>query len=189
MDWHKVWVVARHEYLVNVRRAGFIIMTAIVPVLGLAVLLFGAFFGGQARQLGAFFEKQFDVGDKAIGVVDESVYAIETQPPSFVRAYFLLERELRERRAQGLDLPALLDADKPLFSVIQSLLHDGLGRFRKFDMDAASNQFNIFTDCSIRSGVFRNIFCRKRAIGSTVMFNIIEQLWLALCCHKQFMYC
>ncbi|MBE9472284.1 MAG: hypothetical protein IMY75_09290, partial [Chloroflexi bacterium] len=74
MDWRKVWVVTRHEYLTNVRRAGFIIMTAIVPVLGLAVLLFGAFFGGQARQLGAFFEKQFDVGDKAIGVVDESGY-------------------------------------------------------------------------------------------------------------------
>ncbi len=74
MDWRKVWVVTRHEYLTNVRRAGFIIMTAIVPVLGIAVLLFGAFFGGQARQLGAFFEKQFDVGDKAIGVVDESGY-------------------------------------------------------------------------------------------------------------------
>jgi len=74
MDWRKVWVVARHEYLTNVRRAGFIIMTAIVPVLGIVVLLFGAFFAGQARQLGAFFEKQFDVGDKAIGVVDESGY-------------------------------------------------------------------------------------------------------------------
>ncbi|MCK4315278.1 MAG: ABC transporter permease [Anaerolineae bacterium] len=74
MDWRKVWVVTRHEYLTNVRRAGFIIMTAIVPVLGIAVLVFGAFFAGQARQLGAFFEKQFDVGDKAIGVVDESGY-------------------------------------------------------------------------------------------------------------------
>jgi ABC-2 type transport system permease protein len=74
MDWHKVWVVARHEYVTNVRRAGFIIMTAIVPALGLLVLLFGVFFAGQARQLGAFFERQFDVGDTAIGVVDGSGY-------------------------------------------------------------------------------------------------------------------
>lgn len=74
MDWHKVWVVTRHEYLTNVRRIGFIIMTASVPALGVAVLLFGAFFSGQARQLGAFFEKQFDTGDKPIGVVDESGY-------------------------------------------------------------------------------------------------------------------
>jgi len=74
MDWRKVWVVTRHEYLINVRRAGFIIMTAIVPALGIIVLVFGALFAGQARQLGAFFEQQFDVGDKAIGVVDESGY-------------------------------------------------------------------------------------------------------------------
>jgi hypothetical protein len=46
-----------------------------------------------------------------IGVVDESVYAIETQPPGFARAYFLLEREFLERQAPGLDLPALLDAE------------------------------------------------------------------------------
>jgi len=72
MDWRKVWVVTRHEYLVNVRRAGFIIMTASVPVLGIVVLLFGAFFAGQARQLGAFFEEQFDAGGKSIGVVDGS---------------------------------------------------------------------------------------------------------------------
>lgn len=74
MDWRKVWVVARHEYLTNVRRAGFIIMTAAVPALGILVLLFGAFFAGQARQLGAFFERQFEVGDEPIGVVDETGY-------------------------------------------------------------------------------------------------------------------
>lgn len=45
-----------------------------------------------------------------IAVVDESVYALETQPPGFVRAYFLLERELQARQAQGLDVPTLLDA-------------------------------------------------------------------------------
>jgi ABC-2 type transport system permease protein len=72
MNWRKVWVVARHEYLTNVRRAGFIIMTTIVPALGIVALLFGAFFAGQAQQIGAFFEKQFEIGDKPIGVVDGS---------------------------------------------------------------------------------------------------------------------
>ena len=80
MDWRKVWVVARHEYLTNMRRVGFIIMTAIVPVLGIVVLLFGTFFSGQARQLGAFFEQQFEVGDKPIGVVDESGYFFPILP-------------------------------------------------------------------------------------------------------------
>jgi anti-sigma factor RsiW len=46
-----------------------------------------------------------------LGVVDESVYALETLPPGFARAYFLLERELLKRRVPGLDVPALLDAE------------------------------------------------------------------------------
>jgi anti-sigma factor RsiW len=47
-----------------------------------------------------------------IGVVDESVYALETMPPGFVRAYFLIEDELAEQGAQGPDLPTLLDAEE-----------------------------------------------------------------------------
>jgi ABC-2 type transport system permease protein len=74
MDWRKVWVVARHEYLTNIRRAGFIIMTAIIPALGIIGLLLGAFFAGQASRLGDFFEEQFDVGSKRSGVVDASGY-------------------------------------------------------------------------------------------------------------------
>jgi ABC-2 type transport system permease protein len=74
MDWRKVWVVARHEYLTNIRRAGFIIMTAIIPALGIIGLLLGAFFAGQASRLGDFFEEQFDVGSKRTGVVDASGY-------------------------------------------------------------------------------------------------------------------
>jgi anti-sigma factor RsiW len=50
----------------------------------------------------------------AIGVIDESVYALETRPPDFVRAYFLLEDELATRDAQGLDVPALLGAEEEM---------------------------------------------------------------------------
>jgi len=44
---HKVLIVARHEYLVNVRRVGFIVMTALVPLLGAAALLVAAGASGQ----------------------------------------------------------------------------------------------------------------------------------------------
>jgi len=74
MDWRKIWVVARHEYLTNVRRTGFIIMTAMIPALGIVTLLIGTLFAGQAQQVGEFLEKQFDVGDETIGVVDSSGY-------------------------------------------------------------------------------------------------------------------
>jgi ABC-type Na+ efflux pump permease subunit len=42
----KVWIIARHEYVINVRRTGFIIMTALVPILGIVGLLAMTFFGG-----------------------------------------------------------------------------------------------------------------------------------------------
>ena len=98
MDWNKVWVVARHEYLTNVRKAGFIIMTAIVPLLGIVVLLIGTFFGGQARQLGAFFERQFEVGDTAIGVVDGSGY-FSPILPAYERDFVLYGSEAEAETA------------------------------------------------------------------------------------------
>ncbi|NIN65954.1 MAG: hypothetical protein GTO63_14930, partial [Anaerolineae bacterium] len=52
----RVLIVARHEYLVNVRRVGFIAMTLLVPLLGAAGLFVAAFFGGQAA---AFFASTF----------------------------------------------------------------------------------------------------------------------------------
>lgn len=71
MDWHKVWVIGRHEYLINVRRTGFIIMTAIVPALGILGLLGVTLFGGEGQQIGEFLERQF-TGSKPNGVVDLS---------------------------------------------------------------------------------------------------------------------
>jgi len=66
---HRIWTIAKHEYLVNVRRTGFVVMTALVPLLGGLALLVATFFGGQA---GAFLERQFAPELKAIGVEDRS---------------------------------------------------------------------------------------------------------------------
>jgi ABC-2 type transport system permease protein len=74
MDWGRMWVVARHEFRINVRRLGFIIMTLAVPALAAAVLLFGTFFTGQVEKLGQFLEQQFDIGPEGVGVVDRSGY-------------------------------------------------------------------------------------------------------------------
>jgi len=48
-----------------------------------------------------------------IGIVDESVYAIEDQTPGFARMYFLLQKELLQPtyEVHGFELPALLEAD------------------------------------------------------------------------------
>ena len=64
----KIWLIARHEYLVSVRRPGFIIMTVLVPLLGALGLLIAALFGGQAS---TFLERQFAPEPEHIGVVDQ----------------------------------------------------------------------------------------------------------------------
>jgi ABC-2 type transport system permease protein len=65
---HKVWIVARHEYLANVRRTGFIVGLAFVPIIGVLALLVATLFGGQA---GSFLEREFAPQANMIGVVDQ----------------------------------------------------------------------------------------------------------------------
>jgi ABC-2 type transport system permease protein len=64
----RVLIVARHEYLVNVRRVGFIVMTLLVPLIGALGLFVAAFFGGQAASLLA---STFTPEEGNIGVVDQ----------------------------------------------------------------------------------------------------------------------
>jgi len=64
----EVLIVARHEYLINVRRVGFIVMTALVPLLGAAGLFIAAFFGGQAA---SFLASTFVPEERMMGMVDE----------------------------------------------------------------------------------------------------------------------
>jgi ABC-2 type transport system permease protein len=62
-------LVAGQELIVNLRRPGFIIMTLLIPALGLVGLLVGSIFGGE---VGTFFESQFSPNVRAIGYVDQS---------------------------------------------------------------------------------------------------------------------
>lgn len=65
----KAWLIAWEEYRINLRRPGFIIMTALVPVLGAIGLLIAAAFSGQALE---FVARTFVAGQERIGVVDHS---------------------------------------------------------------------------------------------------------------------
>lgn len=65
----KVLIIARHEYWVNVRRLDFIIVTSLVPLLGLITLLVSIFFG---RQAGGAIVRAFDDGPELSAIVDHS---------------------------------------------------------------------------------------------------------------------
>jgi ABC-2 type transport system permease protein len=62
-------LVAGQELVVNIRRPGFIIMTLLIPALGLVGLLAASFFGGE---VGSFLESQFAPDNEATGYVDHS---------------------------------------------------------------------------------------------------------------------
>jgi ABC-2 type transport system permease protein len=98
MDWHRIWVIARHEYLTNIKRTGFIIMTASIPALGILGLLFTTFFAGQVKQVAESFAQQFEVGDNPIGVVDDSGYFSPIQS-AYREDFILYESEERAREA------------------------------------------------------------------------------------------
>ena len=100
----KIWTIARHEYLVNVRRPGFIIMTALVPLLGALGLLVASFFGGQTS---AFFERQFAPEPKQIGVVDH-LGAFTPVLPAYQERYHLFADEEAGREALRADEIATL---------------------------------------------------------------------------------
>ncbi len=65
----KVWIIASHEYIVNVRRIGFIFVTLLFPALGVIGLVIGALFGGQATKL---LNSQFTPQARQAGIVDHS---------------------------------------------------------------------------------------------------------------------
>lgn len=64
-----VWKIAVHEYVTNVRRPGFILVTLLIPAFGVITLLIAALFSGQATQ---FLTSQFAPQTRKSGVVDES---------------------------------------------------------------------------------------------------------------------
>jgi ABC-2 type transport system permease protein len=65
----KTLLVASQEFLVNVRRPGFIIMTLLIPALGLIGMLVASSFGGEVS---GFLESQFASDETATGYVDHS---------------------------------------------------------------------------------------------------------------------
>lgn len=94
MNFRKVWTIARHEYLVNVRRPGFLIMTGLVPLLGVLLLLIAAFASGKTVHM---LERVF-VGQHMTGVVDESGLFTPILP-DFAKDYQLYPDESSGREA------------------------------------------------------------------------------------------
>jgi ABC-2 type transport system permease protein len=102
-----IFVIAQHEYLVNVRRVAFLIFTFAVPFIGALMLLAFAFFSGA---IGNFFSNQFDgeaQGPTIIGVVDQAGI-IEPILPDYADQYQrFVDRSSGEAALRAADIRAL----------------------------------------------------------------------------------
>lgn len=102
---NKILLIARHEYITNVTRAGFIIMTLLIPLLGAAGLFIAAVFGGRAA---SFLARQVMPESQVIGVVD-NLGRFTPLLPSFETQYRLFVNEETGRQAvQDKEIGSLL---------------------------------------------------------------------------------
>jgi len=143
----KVWIIAGHEYLVNLRRVGFIIMTAIVPLLGLLGLLIAAFFGGQAS---TFLERQFTSETRSIGVVDH-LGAFTPLLPAYRDRYRLFADEAAGRAAvKAGQITSLLVIPQDYVESGQVVILSKEGGFSAAAMEDSTSVRKFFVDHLLR---------------------------------------
>ena len=107
---NSVLTIARHEYVTNVRRTGFIVITVMVPLIMVVIVLIAAVFGGQA---GAFLDRQFTRDRGVVGVVDRQG-AFTPLLPEYQGRYALYPDEVAGRaavRAGEIGLLMVIGAD------------------------------------------------------------------------------
>ncbi|MCC6187673.1 MAG: ABC transporter permease [Anaerolineales bacterium] len=95
MSARSILTIAWHEYLVNLRRPGFIFFTLLIPALGLLGLIVAGFFSGQAM---GFLENQFERASQQTGLVDQSGL-FTPLPAGFGGQYQLFPDEAAARQA------------------------------------------------------------------------------------------
>ena len=146
----KIGIIARHEYLVNVRRAGFIIMTALVPLLGVVGLLIAGFFGGQAA---AFFERQFVPEPKEIGVVDHLGGFTPILPAYQERYHLLADEETGRAAVEADEITTLLVIPEDYVESGQVMIFSKGSGFTAAVMEDSASVRRFFVDHLLRDEV------------------------------------
>lgn len=146
----KVWVIARHEYLVNVRRTGFLIMTALVPFLGGLGLVVAAFFSGQASD---FLARQFASESRQIGVVDH-LGAFTPILSNYQDRYRLFDSEEAGRAAaRAGDITTLLVIPQNYIESGQVMIVSKEGGFSAAMLEDSTSVRRFFVDHLLRDEV------------------------------------
>jgi len=146
----KIWTIARHEYLVNLHRPGFIIMTALVPLLGMLGLVVAAFFGGQAS---AFFERHFAPEPRAVGVVDQVGVFTPILPAYQERFRLFADEEAGRAAVEADEITTLLIIPTDYVETGQVLVLTKEGGFSLAAMEKSASMRAFFVDHLLRDEV------------------------------------
>lgn len=143
----KVWIIARHEYIKNIKRPGFIIWTLTVPFLGLIGLGIAAFFGGQAVN---FLEDQFSPEGQVVGLVDNSGLFIPVQADYADRFIPYQDADAGRDGLRAEDIDALLIISADYMETGQVTIVNRGGNFNVGVLDAAEGflQDSLLADSS-----------------------------------------
>ncbi len=143
----KIWLIAWHEYKVNVQRPGFIIMTLLIPLLGLLALLIGAFFGGQA---GDALVNVFAGSNRSVAVVDQSG-RFTPLLPEYANGFRLFSSEdegVAAIQAETTRRLIIIPADYVATGRIRVLTDEGA--FSALDMEDSGSLRGFFIDHLVR---------------------------------------
>lgn len=146
----KIWLIAQHEYLANVRRPGFIIMTALVPLLGAVALLITAFLGGQTS---AFLERQLAPEPKHIGVVDRQGAYTPILPTYRERFRAFPDGQAGRAALQADEIDALLVIPEDYLKSGQVMVLSKKGGFSAAMMEESASVRTFFVDHLVRDQV------------------------------------
>lgn len=149
---HSVWIIARREYMVNVRRVGFIIFTLAIPLIGLIALVAGAFFSGM---VGDFFERQFVIDQEErppIGVVDQAAI-VQPLLATYADGYLVLDDQTvgeEALRAEEISALVVLSEDYLTTGQVTVINTGGNEGFQGIDFIGGSNIRTFLRDHLLR---------------------------------------
>lgn len=164
-----VLIVARHEYFVNLRRPGFIIMTLLVPLLGVLGLLVAAFFGGQTS---AFLEEQFAPEPKEIGVVDHLGAFTPILPAYEDRYHSFADEEAGRRAVEAGEVATLLVIPEDYVESGHVVIFVKGNSFSAAVLDDSESVRRFFVDHLLRDDIDRTLRERLADPITPVVVNL-----------------
>jgi ABC-2 type transport system permease protein len=158
MTASRVVTIAVHEYVVNVRRIGFIVVTLLVPLVGGIAIVVGGLFSGQASSL---LQSQFKPEERQVGVVDQS-RLFTPIPTAYTNRFEAFPDEATAKRAllsNEIGVYVVIPTDYLTSGRVTSYTKGGLGNLAELD----SSDLDTFLVSGLLAGKVDPVYLQRAA--------------------------